>query len=347
MSCPHFRFYKRPDILNITNLRRFETKIGECLQTVNDTLQEALLNTKARFVLLGIPEDIGVLADDGTGGADTAWMSFLRAFCNLQSTDVFSGEEIMALGHFDFSDIKALISANAKSQEELIDACRHAVANIIDIEAEEIIKQVSAAGKIPVIIGGGHNNTYPLIKGMSKSLYKAGKLRNGKLNIINADAHAHYSVMEGRHSNNSLRYAKEEGFLNKYAIVGLQENANSQGMIDELYSNINIQYFTCEDIFVREKLNFRQALMQAVSFTEDAPAGIELDLDTIEQEGAGSGFTALHARQYVSFMAAYSAAVYLHICGSCSQTANGLGNNLQGKFIASLVSDFIKSYPRN
>ena len=61
MEYPHFRFYKRQDILNLTRLRRFETKLGECLQTINDApLTEAIAGSKAKFVLLGIPEDIGV-----------------------------------------------------------------------------------------------------------------------------------------------------------------------------------------------------------------------------------------------------------------------------------------------
>ena len=177
MSYPHFRFYKRQDILSLTRLRRFETKLGECLQTATDAdLSESLLHSKAAFVLIGIPEDIGVMANYGTGGTDTAWLPFLKAFCNIQSTDYFTGEEIIALGHFDFSDIKSMILSNAKNEEELVDACRHAVANIIDSEVEALIKLVTAAGKIPLVVGGGHNNAYPLIKGAAKGFHKAGKL---------------------------------------------------------------------------------------------------------------------------------------------------------------------------
>jgi formiminoglutamase len=45
---------------------------------------------------------------------------------------------MILLGHFDFSDIDQLIDLNARSQEERIDALRHAVANIIDDEVEEM-----------------------------------------------------------------------------------------------------------------------------------------------------------------------------------------------------------------
>lgn len=348
MSYPHFKIYKRQDILNITRLRRFETKLGECLQVVPDApLHETLNNSKAKFVLLGIPEDIGIIGNYGTGGADTAWLPFLQAFCNIQSTDVFTGEEIVLLGSFDFSDIKSLIMANAKNQDELVDACRHAVANIIDNEVEALTKVIASAGKTPIVIGGGHNNAYPLIKGMSKGLVKTGVLNHSHINVINLDAHADYRFTEGRHSGNAFRYAVEEGFLKKYAVIGLQENYNSQRMLDELYSNINIQYTSFEDICVREKYNFRQAVVQGISFTEDGPTGIELDLDSIEHTLSSatpaSGFTILQARQYLSFAGNYSQVVYLHICEGAAQLTNGQQNNFTGKLISDLVSDFVKA----
>ncbi|PWU03411.1 MAG: arginase [Bacteroidetes bacterium] len=345
----HFRFYKKQDLLNITKLRRYETKLGERIQVVNpNDLVNSLQQSTAPFVLLGIPEDIGVRANFGTGGTETAWLSFLQAFCNVQSTDLFTGEEVIALGHFDFNEVKGLIEAHARNMDETIDACRHAVANVIDPEVEEMIKLVTALGKTPIVIGGGHNNAYPLIKGTAKGLQKAGMMNNSQINAINLDAHADFRIMEGRHSGNGFRYAKEEGYLNKYAIVGLHENYNSQSMMDDLYSNINIQYSTFEDIFVREKLNFRQAIAQAVSFTEDSFVGVELDLDCVERILSSaispSGITPLLARQFLAFLANDSQVVYLHICEGAAQSANGNFDPLTGKFISYLVSDFIKAH---
>ena len=153
--------------------------------------------------------------------------------------------------------------------------------------------------------------------------------------------------MEGRHSGNGLRYAKQEGFLNRYAVIGLQESYNNQGMLDELYNDITIQYSTFEDIFIREKFNFRQAVVQAISFTEDRYTGIELDMDGIAQmlsSAAGpSGFTNLQARQYISLSASYAKVAYLHISEGAKQLVNGQANELAGKFISELVSDFIKA----
>src|SRR4051812_31585314 len=101
----HFKFYNKHDVLNLTRIRRFETKLGEMVQVIPDTagLEATLQQSTARYVVFGIPEDLGIRANYGTGGADSAWIPFLSALLNLQSNDFLNGEEILLLGHFDFS----------------------------------------------------------------------------------------------------------------------------------------------------------------------------------------------------------------------------------------------------
>lgn len=345
----HFRTYTRHDVLNITRLRRYETKLGEKVRVLeNDGSIAAFLeSTPARFILFGIPEDLGVRANFGVGGADTAWLPFLQSFVNIQSTDRFTGEELALLGHFDFSDVAAVIESNARGEDERIDALRHAVANIVDEEVEELVKQITSAGKFPIAIGGGHNNAYPIIKGAAKGLNKAGVSSKAVINAVNLDAHADFRVEEGRHSGNGFRYAMQEGYLGKYAVFGLHENYNSQSMLDDLYSNLNIQYTFFEDIFIHEKLNFRQAIAQAFNFTDEQPTGVELDLDAVQNvlSSASSpvGVTVDCARQYLSFAAQNPKLAYLHICEGAERLANDRTDPLTGKLIAYLVSDFVKS----
>ncbi len=345
----HFRYYAKQDILNITRLRRYETKLGERLKTIDassDILGQ-LAASPARFVLFGIPEDIGVRANHGLGGAESAWTPFLKSFCNVQSTDRFAGDEMIVLGHFDFSDVEELVNRNAKSYEEKIDALRHAVANIIDDEVEELVKTIIAAGKLPIAIGGGHNNAYPLIRGAAKMLHRNGKASKAMINAVNVDAHADFRISEGRHSGNPFRYAMEEKYLQRYAVVGLHENYNAQSMMDDLYSNVNIQYTSFEDIFILEKLNFRQAVAQAFNFTDDEYLGVELDLDairdTLSSAMTPSGITSIHARQYLVFAAAHPKIAYLHICEGATMMEDGRTDEKTGKLLAYLVSDFVKA----
>ncbi|MEP6712440.1 MAG: arginase family protein [Ferruginibacter sp.] len=344
----HFKFYSKNDILSLTKVRRFETKLGERIQYLKQEGEwpEVLQQTAAKYVLVGIPEDIGVKANYGTGGADTAWYPFLNSFLNTQSNDFLTGEDILLLGHFDFGDLKYLVENNAYNQDELIDAYRHAV-NTIDEEVENMMKTIASFKKIPVVIGGGHNNAYPIIKGVSKGLYKAEALPLAQINCINLDAHTDYRTIEGRHSGNSFRYAEADGYLGKYCIIGLHENYIQQNVLTDIHENPFIQYSTYEDIFIHEKKNFIQAIAHATGFTEDTYTGIELDLDCIQDTLCSAhtptGISPLHARQYINFTATDAKVAYLHITEGACQLADGTRDDITGKLISYLVSDFIKA----
>jgi formiminoglutamase len=343
----HFKFYTKEDILSLTKVRRFETKLGERVSSLakDGEWPQVLTESKAKYVVVGIPEDIGVRANYGNGGADTAWLPFLSSFLNTQSNDFLSGEDILVLGHFDFGDIKYLIDNNAYNEEEKINAYRHAV-EIIDAEVEDIIKVIAACKKIPIVIGGGHNNSYPIIKGTAKGLHKAGVTPLSQINSINLDAHTDFRATEGRHSGNGFKYAEQDGYLGKYCIIGVHENYIPQSVLLEVHNNPFIDYITYEEIFIHERKNFIQAVAHATGFTEDTYTGIELDLDSIEgvlsSATTPSGITALQARQYITFAAQDAKAAYLHICEGATQLADGRKNESTGKLISYLVSDFVK-----
>ena len=348
----HFKFYSKEDILSLTRVRRFETRLGERLQYLKagGDWPDVLKQSEAKYVLLGIPEDIGVKANYGVGGTDTAWIPFLSSFLNQKSNDYLRGENILLLGHFDFGDLKFLIENNAYNPEELIDAYRHAV-NMIDEEVESMLKQIASCKKIPIVIGGGHNNSYPIIKGVAKGLHKAELIPLSQINCINLDAHADYSVSEGRHSGNGFRYAEEDGYLGKYCIVGLHENYISQNVLMDVHNNPFVDYISYEEIFIHERKNFIQAVAHATGFTEDTMTGIELDLDCIENTlssaATPSGINALLARQYINFAATDAKVAYLHICEGATQMNDGRKDESTGKLISYLVSDFIKAHAQD
>lgn len=343
----HFKFYSKDDILSMTKVRRFETRMGERVQFLKPDSEwpEVLQESAAKYVILGIPEDFGVKANYGVGGTETAWLSFLTSFLNIQSNDFFTGENTLVLGHFDFGDIKFLIENNAYNPEEKVNAYRHAL-NIVDEEVEDLLKVIASAKKIPIIIGGGHNNAYPIIKGVAKGLHKADLVPLSQINCINLDAHADYNVAEGRHSGNGFRYAEEDGYLGKYFMVGLHENYISQNVLIDIHNNPFLDYISYEEIFIHERKNFIQAVAHATGFTEDSYTGIEIDLDCIEHTLSSaltpSGITPLLARKYITFTAQDAKVAYLHICEGATQLADGRKSESTGKLISYLVSDFIK-----
>ena len=348
----HFKFYSREDILSLTKVRRFETRLGERIQFLKtgEEWPELLQQSSAKYVLLGIPEDLGVKANYGIGGSDTAWLPFLSSFLNIKSNDFLTGENILLLGHFDFGDLKYLIENNAYNPDEKIDAYRHAIKSI-DEEVENMMKLIASYKKFPIIIGGGHNNSYPIIKGVAKGLHKAELLPLAQINCINLDAHSDYGVSEGRHSGNGFRYAEEDGYLGKYCIIGLHENYVSQNVLMDIHNNPFIDYISYEEIFIHERKNFIQAIAHATGFTEDTFTGIEVDLDCIENVLSSaitpSGINVLQARQFMNFIAIDAKAAYLHICEGACQLTDGRKDDSTGKLISYLVSDFVKARAQN
>ena len=314
---PNLKTYQQDDLKQIIKTRIGETKLGE---KVNLDWQA----DSVKFVLLGIAEDIGVRVNHGIGGTHTAWASFLTSFLNIQSTNKLIGSEIGIYGCLFFDDLKV----SSESVE------------VIDNEVVKVIFEIINLGKIPIIIGGGHNNAYPIIKAISQAKKQA-------INTINLDAHTDFRAKAGRHSGNGFRYAFEEGFLKKYAIVGLHENYNSQVIIDEISQNSNINFSFWEDVFLREKLTFKEAIQQAINFTKNTPTGIELDLDCVEKVLSSAmtpcGISATQARQYIYQTASLVDVAYLHICEGSTQLATGQQSNLTGKLISYLVSDFMNN----
>lgn len=342
-----FKIYTRQDILSLTQVRKFETKLGERILSLGGgALEEELQQSPAKFIVFGIPEDIGIRANLGVGGADSAWTPFLSAFLNTQSNDFLTGEEILLLGAFDFGDLKFLIEQNASDETEKIEAYRHAVVTI-DEEVEKLAKIITAAGKIPIAIGGGHNNSYPLIKGCSKGLYKRGLIPIAQINCINLDAHADFRPAEGRHSGNGFRYAEEDGFLQKYCIIGLHEAYLPQNIWLDIVNNPFIDFISYEDIFIHERKSFMQAMAHATAYTEDNFTGVEIDLDAIENSLSSactpSGISVLQARQFATFTATDANVAYFHICEGAAQLQNGQKQASTGKLISYILIDFLKA----
>ena len=82
----HVLRFTQKDLSKVTNHRSGEVKFGEKMQLIPDGADCAnfLKNSAAKFVLFGIPEDIGVRANNGRSGAATAWESAIKSIANIQ-----------------------------------------------------------------------------------------------------------------------------------------------------------------------------------------------------------------------------------------------------------------------
>lgn len=345
----HLKIYSRSYIQKYIRKRIGEIKLGEVICTLNPKLdiQKQLAQCKSQFVLLGLPEEIGVRANYGRGGTHGAWESALSYFLNIQSNDFLGGEELLVLGHVNFDKlIKSSSRLNLKT-ENGIKAIRKIVAEV-DTYVIEVIRLIVASGKTPIIIGGGHNNSYGNIVGTVLGLQDTGKLKHKKINVINLDAHMDFRPLEGRHSGNGFSYAFHEGYLDKYAVVGVHESYVTRTMlaaIKRYIKNINVSFF--EDIFIAKRIAYRDAVDKAIRYVDNSYFGVELDVDAIQNISASaetpSGVTSSQARQFMMKCGKNKRAAYLHITEAATDANQYETNMLVGKLITYLVADFIKS----
>lgn len=325
--------YSKADISKYVSKRDGETKIGEVIRSE----PELLGSDRVDYVLLGIPEDIGIRGNLGKGGAYSAWEAFLNAFLNVQSNRFLKGDNVLLLGHIDFeSELKSL-QALSTSHPDDVEVFRSETAKIDEV-VSSIIREIVEHGKIPIVIGGGHNNAYPIIKGVSTALGKP-------IGTINCDPHSDFRKLEGRHSGNGFSYAMENGFLEKYAVIGLHEGYNSEANLTDIRDKKNIFTSFFEDVFIRGKYTWNETIYNAVRFIGELETGIELDLDSIEKMPVSAftpcGVSIINARQYVSKVASGTNYKYLHICEG-APLQNDINQKVTGKSTAYLVADFLK-----
>lgn len=328
------KIYSEKEIASFVKKRAGEAKFGEKVNFLK-TLED-LKNHSAKYILLGIPEDIGVRANYGNRGTSKAWEAALGSLLNIQHNHLTNAENVILLGEIDCETQMKQAEKISKEEAHSVEKLGELVSQI-DHKVSEVIKAIVEAGKFPIIIGGGHNNSYGNLKGTSEALQKP-------INCINFDAHTDFRALEHRHSGNGFSYAFEDGFLDKYFIFGLHRNYTSEAVFNSMEKNSDrIKFNFFEDISVKQKISFSEAMQEAENFCCNENFVIELDMDAIEMMGSSaispSGFTLNDARRFVSQFSKNKNAKYLHICeGSPSA---GIFPNQVGKAIAYLVSDLI------
>lgn len=304
---------------NLVAVREGETKAGQKMKA-----SESLADAEVKYVVLGISEDIGPQSNGGFPGSDTAFSCFVKRFVNVQSNAFFSGDSVGIIG-----EIKSLIKYENAEQG------RKAVAELDDFVVQVLTPYVES-GLIPIVIGGGHNNAFPLIKTVSQALEKS-------IGVINFDPHADFRPLEGRHSGNPFSYAFHETFMDFYAVFGLHQNYNSQFILDELAKNEML--FSFQDDYLSGVADFQEDLEHFFEIISQKTYGMELDMDSIAYMPSSafspSGMTLEQARKYVIKLASSTEVAYFHLPEAAPK--NSQEEAVVGKALTYLVTDFIKS----
>src|SRR5690606_4601893 len=171
--------------------RQGEEKIAQSIEICEELSIEKLKNIAAKYVILGAAEDIGPRANLGRAGADSAFLPAIQKLLNMQSNEYLRGNELLLLGQFDLEDLmlesKKLDSSKSQDLERLRELTQE-----LDERIYPVVQLLIEAGKIPILIGGGHNNSFPLLKGLALAMKKLKPSDEMGVNCINLDPHADF-----------------------------------------------------------------------------------------------------------------------------------------------------------
>lgn len=328
------------EVEEYTHKRAGETKLGEHLTLLSST--DNIESEAPRFVILGVEEDIGVRANLGKPGAAQAFGYFMEAFCNVQHNRFLNGMQIGLAGTLTFPELMeqaALLSSTNKDDVAQLRALTAKVDSAVAAAVQRLVK----AGKIPIVIGGGHNNAYGNITGCAEALGEG-------LAVLNIDPHADFRALEGRHSGNGFHYAFAEKRLARYAVFGLHESYNSQSILEAFRQKENLSYLSYDAMLGADGREQERHFKNLLHWLGRAPLGLEVDMDSAAHFPVSartpSGYTVSELRHWVKMATALKAPVYAHFCEAAPGQAAGEAEKAQvGKALAYLVCDFIKAHP--
>lgn len=311
------------------NRRGGETKLGEQLTLIPSLGKVS--QSAARYVLFGVPEDIGIRANYGKPGARETWEAFLKAFLNIQINQYNKAGQCAVLGHVDCKnhsrEAETILKNKPNPQEEL-----GKLVEEIDTIVATVVRSIITAGKIPIIIGGGHNNSYGNIKGASLALEKP-------INVLNIDAHTDLRRTDYRHSGNGFSYARKEGYLQNYTLFGIHKNYTPQYIFDEYKESKEVKIRFYEEVMAGSLARQQQELQQSIQDLE-GEFGLELDTDAIagfhSSAQTPSGFSIAGIRHFIRFLK-HQKILYFHIA-----EAADTGDGQIGKALSYFVSDFVR-----
>ncbi len=333
------------DIEKIVSKRDGETKVGQVIRLLDraaDKIPDALSQARkdgANYAIVMIPEDIGPRANSGRGGAQKAPATFLSYFLNMQANRYFDYSKAVLVGEIDVDDL--MEKSNKADVKVLRDLCGQ-----LDERVAPVIQSIVASGMEPVVIGGGNNNSLPVIQGVVEALRSFDGTIG--MSVVNCDPHADFRRLEGRHSGNPFSYANDRGYLKRYCVFGMHENYNNEDMLDRLANN-GFPTFSYEDFAVRGETTFPESVKKMCAYLADGahPVGCELDVDGIINMPASArtpfGISQEEAAMFVHAVATSVDSYYLHLSEAAPEWSSDEGDKQTGKGLALLVVTYLKA----
>ena len=339
------------DCQSLCNPRVGEKRLGEVLAQLppvadQASYQEALAQAwqqGQRIVLVGVAESIGPRANLGRGGAEHGWLAALKGLLNWQVNDLVASHLLVLAGSVVTADLQqasAELDSNQSAHlEQLRDLCAQ-----LDQRVSAVLQPAFAQGFAVILIGGGHNNAYPLLTSLAEQTEQS-------VGAINLDPHADFRACEGRHSGNGFSYAYEHGALQHYHVVGLHPAKNNARSLSRL-QQAGFSWTTLQQLW-QQPWSEQLTHLQQLSHSWQCPFGIEIDLDALYAIPASAinfvGLSVSHAATLINTLASDPNARYLHLAEaapSLHPQGQRHGEIVTAQVLSELVLAYLQGYVR-
>src|SRR5690554_2654901 len=274
-NTPEFILFAEPQ--RFVRSREGEIKVGQaiaCLAPTDNypTSLDEHFNAGRKVAIVGVPESIGPRANLGRGGAEGGWDAFQSQFYNLQDTFELPVQDVLMVGAVDCRDLMVEAAGLDANEPHQLARLRELCA-ILDRRVEFVLSPLFSAGFDVILVGGGHNNAYPLLTSLHQVTERA-------CGAVNLDPHADFRPREGRHSGNGFSYAYTEGALEHYHIMSLHEGKNSAASLRDL-NDANFAYHSIHQLYATDFSN-KMAEVAEKAEQWDVPLGVEVDIDAVQ-----------------------------------------------------------------
>ncbi|MBM4178074.1 MAG: formimidoylglutamase [Ignavibacteria bacterium] len=231
-----------------------DLRIGDILRYESDVPS----GTKCVFVIIGVPQHIGVERNGGRPGAAFAPAAFRRAFSKLA---ISSFEQLVRNEELVVADAGDIVT-DGKTLEQIHD------------EQYDVVTQVLAHGYVPIIVGGGHDTAWPTIRAMETIGTPYG--------VVNIDAHADVRPLkDGRSHSGSPFYqmlSQQQSNLlpGSFVEFGLQHSVVARAHLDFLKES-GAHVWMLDDIRASGLTGSWEGAWQVVSRAESAYVSLDID----------------------------------------------------------------------
>lgn len=324
-------------VKQVTKIREGSIKIGETIELLEqkNEWQEEVNNSFSRFVLVGIEEDIGTRAADIYTDTRGVFDSTLIQFLNLQDNLYLTGADILLLGKINTQDLTEELRFLGNAPEQIYNCVDR-----LDQRVYEVAKIIFEAGKLPILIGGGQNNAYPLLKALKDT-------KNQTVNSMSIAAHTCLAPPKGRTARNSYSYALLDHILNHYYVFGIHESEIPHSVYEFILANYDNIGFTRFEAILKNDPYLFEALEEANEFVLGKPFGFDINLNSVSDlvlsPNFPDGFLLREIRQLIRKVVDFHQPSYMYLCEAMSGEENTNEEQMVGKSLALLIADFIKA----